>query len=263
VLRLKRVDDLYHALTGSPSISATSLIDLYGVKYVISMIPIEEGAHFELIYSRLEGLQGERKDLLKENTIKLYRNRNFLRRAWLVNAFRVMDSKSILSMMASKEFDPRREVLLEETPPSGNFPQKGGVGDGGKVEFISESNNRLDLQVRATENVLLVLSDTYFPGWRALVNGKQRKIYRANYNFRAIPLEVGEWEIKFIYDPVSFKIGAWVSLFTFVGIIGFFLKPSKKKPTKGENRKQPILRPPSSNNNQNLNGQNYKNKIDL
>jgi hypothetical protein len=223
VIRLKEVDNLYKAFTGAPSISTTNLIDLYGVKYVISVTPIEEDLHFELIYSRIEGLEGEREDLIKRNTIKLYRNRNPLPRAWLVKDFRVMDSKVILSTMMSKEFRPDKEVLLEEEPPSLTLPRKGGGGGEGEVEFVSERNNEVHLKVRATENLLLVLSDTYYPGWKAFVDGKEVKIYRANYNFRAIPLEAGKHEIKFIYDPISFKIGALTSLLAGIGMVVYFL----------------------------------------
>jgi uncharacterized membrane protein YfhO len=55
------------------------------------------------------------------------------------------------------------------------------------------------------------------------VNGKEVKIYRANYNFRAIPLEAGKHEIKFIYDPISFKIGALTSLLAGIGMVVYFL----------------------------------------
>ena len=60
--------------TNTPLISSTNLIDLYSVKYVISVAPIEENRRFELIYAKIEGLQGRKEDLLKANTIKLYRN---------------------------------------------------------------------------------------------------------------------------------------------------------------------------------------------
>jgi hypothetical protein len=237
VVRIKRVDDLYKALTGAPSISATNLLDLYGVKHVISVTPMEGDQRFELIYSRLEGLQGKREDLLKENTIKLYRNRNPLPRAWLVKDYRVLDEKSILAILSGKEFNPRKEVLLEEEP-GGNPPRpprsrveptlvKGGedrtlvkgrkagstgqenkkgdrsesplqkkknVGEphGGLPEFISESNNRLRLFVNTKEGSFLVLSDTYFPGWKAYLDGKPVKIFRANYSFRAVFIPPGK-----------------------------------------------------------------------
>lgn len=263
VVRLKRVDDLYKALTGAHSITATSLVDLYGVKYVISVTPIEEDPRFELIYSRIEGLQGRKQDLLKENTIKLYRNRNALPRAWLVKDFEVMDSKTILSTITKEDFHPEREVFLEKEPrweggkkgdhkslsiESSNPPPptfdlsvslpsvgqagpliKGGIkgGLGGleghsenlqnEVGLISESNNRLKFLVQAGENTILVLNDTFSPDWKVFTDGKEGKIYCANYNFRAVPLSAGIQKVEFVYDPLSFKLGAVI---TFLGIIG-------------------------------------------
>jgi hypothetical protein len=224
VMHLKRVDDLYKAFTGAPSISATNLLDLYSVKYIVSVTPLGEDPRFELVDARLEGLQGRRKDLLKENTIKLYRYRKHFPRAWLVKNFRMMDDKAILSRMTSKDFRPDKEVLLEEKPSPFFLLPKGGEGREKGVEFISESNNRLKLLVRMKEKGLLVLSDTYFPGWKVFVNGKKEKIYRANYTFRAIPLEAGEYDIQFIYDPITFKIGALISFLTLVGIIIYFVR---------------------------------------
>ena len=118
VVRLKRTDDLYKLWIATPSISASNLIDLYGMKYVVSVTPIEGDPKFELIYARLDGLEGNQEDLLKQNTIKLYRNKSSLQRAWLVRDFKVMDSKEMLLMMIGKDFRPDREVLLEEEPPN-------------------------------------------------------------------------------------------------------------------------------------------------
>jgi hypothetical protein len=235
VIRLKRMDDLYKTFTGAPSISATNLINLYGIKYIISVTPIEGDPRFELIYARIEGLPGKREDLLKENTIKLYKNRSPLPRAWLVKDFKVLDSKEILPMMTQKEFRPAREVLLEENPKwegeaivGRRGPPLRKTNDGGeplsglpqKVEIISEKNNRLQLLVNSTEDNLLVLSDTYYPGWKAFVNGKETKIYRADYIFRAIPLNAGTHRLEFVYDPMSFKLGAGVTLLGILGCIG-------------------------------------------
>ena len=241
VIRLKRGDNLYKALIGASSISATHLIDLYGIKYIVSVTPLEGDPRFELIYARIEGLPGKREDLLKENTIKLYKNRSPFPRAWLVKDFKVLDSKEILPRMTQKEFDPRKEVLLEETPPSltapspklwsvGNLPLEGGGKGGSEVEITSEKNNRLQLLVNSKEDNLLVLSDTYYPGWKAFVDGTPRKIYRANYGFRAVPLSAGTHRVEFVYHPLSFKLGA---LFTFLGFIGcviMTLVPWRKKP---------------------------------
>jgi hypothetical protein len=234
VIRVKRTDELYRIFIAAPSISTTHLIDLYGVKYITSVTPLEGNNQFELIYARLEGLKGKKEDLLKENTIKLYKNRSPLPRAWLVRDFKVLDSKTILSMMIQKEFNPRKEVLLEETPPSLTLPHKGGGVGGSEVEFISETNNRLQLHVETKENSLLVLSDTYYPGWKAFVDGTPQKIYRADYAFRAVPLGAGTHKVEFVYDPMSFKLGAGVTLLGILGCIAMalFRRPRRAAPTK-------------------------------
>jgi uncharacterized membrane protein (UPF0136 family) len=235
VIRVKRVDDLYKAFTRAPSISATHLIDLYGIKYIVSVTPLEGDSRFEMVYARLEGLPGKRENLLKENTIKLYKIRTPFPRAWLVRDFKVLDSKTILSRMTSNDCHPGREVLLEDEPkwvgeaiggrrgpplrktndvgePLSGLPQK--------VEIIYEKNNRLQLLVKSKEDSLLVLSDTYYPGWKAFVDGTPQKIYQADYAFRAVPLNPGTHRLEFVYDPMSFKLGAGVTLLGILGCIG-------------------------------------------
>jgi hypothetical protein len=242
VIRLKRVDDLYRAFTNTPSILATHLIDLYGVKYITSVTPLEDNK-FELVYANLEGLDGKREDLLKENTIKLYKNRNPLPRAWLAKDYKVMDPEAMLSKMTSREFRPGEEVLLEEDPewpnPTAAPITKRELGELNvrkpligpqKVQMMSETNNRLNFQVNAKENSLLVLSDTYYPGWNAFVDGKETKIYRADYAFRAIPLNGGTHRVEFTYDPISLKLGVGGTFMGIIGCVVIFLTPRRKKP---------------------------------
>jgi hypothetical protein len=195
--------------------------------------PIKDNPRFKLIYSRIEGLQGKKEDLLEKNTVKLYKNCNVLPRAWLVKDFKVLDQKKMISTITSKEFNPRKEVLLEEKSKfnstsdiSASPLTKGGIKGGfsepsqdfqNEVEFTSESNNRLSLLVKAKGDAFLVLSDTYFPGWRVFIDGKREKIYQADYNFRAVPLGAGTHHVEFVYDPLSFKLG---TIITFLGIMG-------------------------------------------
>lgn len=218
VIRLKRVDDLYKAFTGTPSISENQLIDLYGIKYIVSVTPLEGDPRFELMDARIEGLQGEKEDLLKGNTIKLYKYRNAFPRAWLTKDFQVMDSKAIFSAITQKGFDPGQKVLLEEELKWDRAPSNHGV-EKNKVEFISERNNWLQLQVETKEDGLLVLSDTYSPGWKVFIDGSPEKIYQANYTFRAVFLRAGFHQVKFIYDPVSFKWGTGITLLGMLGCI--------------------------------------------
>jgi len=65
----------------------------------------------------------------------------------------------------------------------------------------------------------LFLSEAYYPGWRALVNGVEAKIEKGNNFFMALPLGQGTYSIKFIYDPLSFKLGGLISLATLLMIL--------------------------------------------
>jgi hypothetical protein len=262
VIRVKRVNDLYKAFTNTSSISATHLIDLYGVKYITSVTPLDDNNKFELVYARLEGLEGKREDLLKENTIKIYRNRNPLPRAWVVKDFKVLDPQAMLQLMIQKEFRPGQEVLLEEEPQWTNPPTppftKGGVGGllnvgepsvpargrqglPKEVEIISEDNNKLGLRVKAAENAVLVLSDTYYPDWKAFVDGKKTKIYRADYNFRAIPLNAGTHRVEFVYDPLSFKLGAGATILGILGCIGIGWVARRRRTSNHKKCKRSLL----------------------
>jgi uncharacterized membrane protein YfhO len=126
-----------------------------------------------------------------------------------------MDSKAIFPAITQKGFDPGQEVLVEEEP-KWERSSSSRVAGKNKIEFISETDNRLQLHVETKEDSLLVLSDTYYPGWKVFVDGTSEKIYQANYTFRTVPLRAGTHQVEFVYDPMSFKLGAGV---TFLGIL--------------------------------------------
>jgi uncharacterized membrane protein YfhO len=58
----------------------------------------------------------------------------------------------------------------------------------------------------------LVLADTWYPGWRATVDGAPTEVLRANHAFRAVRLEAGEHVVDMVYRPTSVLVGGAVSL---------------------------------------------------
>lgn len=57
-----------------------------------------------------------------------------------------------------------------------------------------------------------MLSDTWYPGWQATVDGEPADILRANYAFRAVRLDAGEHTVEMIYRPTLVLVGGAVSL---------------------------------------------------
>jgi uncharacterized membrane protein YfhO len=75
------------------------------------------------------------------------------------------------------------------------------------------------LRVATPRPALLVLTDLHWPGWRVTVNGEIRSIIRANALFRAIAVEPGAHDVRFVYEPGPAHIGALVSAVTLVLVI--------------------------------------------
>jgi hypothetical protein len=91
---------------------------------------------------------------------------------------------------------------------------------GEEVTFTAYGPNEMLAQVNATAEGHVVLSEVYAPGWSAFVDGQAAPILRANQLLRAVPITAGGHELRVVYDPVSFKLGAILSGVTLVLLIG-------------------------------------------
>jgi hypothetical protein len=129
-----------------------------------------------------------------------------LERATVVPRGRVVeDDGQALAILADPAFDPRQEVLLAEAP--------GPTVDGGtgRVTMREYRANSLELEVSASGGYLL-LSEMYYPGWRAEVDGVERPLMRADYALRALALQPGDRVVRIVYDPPSLKLGALITV---------------------------------------------------
>jgi uncharacterized membrane protein YfhO len=79
------------------------------------------------------------------------------------------------------------------------------------------------MDVTASSNALLVLSEMYYPGWVARVNGKKVPIQRVDGTFRGIVVSAGPNRVEFEYAPASFRVGALISALTLVCFVGGWL----------------------------------------
>ncbi|HMQ55277.1 MAG TPA: YfhO family protein, partial [Anaerolineae bacterium] len=84
--------------------------------------------------------------------------------------------------------------------------------------FHPSTPQSLSLSVSTPTPALLVLSEPYYPGWQATVDGQSAPILRANYLLRAIPVPAGEHRIELVFQPWSFTLGAIISLLTLIAV---------------------------------------------
>ena len=74
--------------------------------------------------------------------------------------------------------------------------------------------------MRARRPGYLVLDDSFFPGWKATVDGRDTRILPANVNFRAVAVPAGFHRVSFRYRPASAVVGAGISLGTALLLAG-------------------------------------------
>src|SRR3989344_832794 len=88
-----------------------------------------------------------------------------------------------------------------------------------QINFLKIYLSLIERITRTDKPQMLFLSDNYYPGWKAYIDDKETKIFRANYTFRAIYLPEGSHLVKFVYQPLSFKVGVVISFLAILTIL--------------------------------------------
>jgi len=189
------------------------LLDILNVKYVVTdlkdEIPFE---NYTLVY---------------ENEVRVYRNEDYLPRAYLV-ANAVFQENVAQRKVALGSFDPRAEVYLEAPPPLA--PRESVPAEfAGEVESLNYGADEITILVDTPIPAYLVLNDSWAPGWRAYIrpaeaedplNAEQEvEILRANMSFRAVVVPEGRHVVRFKYSPDIVKLGFYVSFIATVVLL--------------------------------------------
>jgi len=90
----------------------------------------------------------------------------------------------------------------------------------GSVSFARDDPDAITLKVTTDRPAQVVLTDSYYPGWRAWVDGAPATIYRVNYGFRGIPVPTGSHTVELRYEPATFRVGMFLSLLTLAALAG-------------------------------------------
>jgi hypothetical protein len=108
--------------------------------------------------------------------------------------------------------DPGRTVVLESEPAPNERPEPAAEPAAvGTARVLRYEHERVEIATEAPGARFLVLSDTDYPGWRAFVDGREARIHRANFAFRAVAVPAGAHRVVFSYEPASVRRGAWLS----------------------------------------------------
>ncbi len=132
----------------------------------------------------------------------------------------VMPSTEVLKFMKSEKFNPRKVVVLEGEQTSEDRIGHQGKSIASSCEILRYTNEEIVMRVSTERDGYLVLSEVFYPGWQAFVDGKQTDVLCGNYIFRAIPIKPGDHEVRLSFVSWPFRIGLLISLITLsVGVL--------------------------------------------
>ena len=152
---------------------------------------------------------------------KVYKNPNAFPRAWLVhNAIVEPVNARVFKRLNDSSIDLHRTAFVN-VPLSERLADANSSGPEPAVISNYKSNSFL-VSVKAQSRALLVMSETFSPGWQAIVNGKAAEIYKVDGDLRGVVVASGDSRVEFRYAPRSVRIGGMLSVLAFAGAASFW-----------------------------------------
>ncbi len=145
-----------------------------------------------------------------------------LPRAYFVSQpYIAQSNQQVIDRLRNPNFDPHQEVVIIQDEANKLINTSTSSVDFIPVSVQNSEAGQVQLTVSAPTPGFVVLTDTYYFGWQAEVNGQPAKILLANLAFRAVAIEAGQHTIDFYYRPLSFTFGLWTSIITCLIITGW------------------------------------------
>ena len=163
------------------------------------------------------------------NGYTLYKNLSAFDRAFMVYHFSIADSQQqALDLLHAYSKQLNKVAVVFQKDVQG-IPFTSNTQGTYSIDFIKYTPGYIKLSCTTSQPGLFFISDTYFPGWHASVDGKKTKIIRTDYAFQGLWLTQGSHTIVLKYAPSSFKYGALLSIIGILSLIGFYFVAFRKK----------------------------------
>ncbi len=193
----------YHNTDVVPQGLDSPLLDLLNVRYVIVPAVVQPDQ------TVLRELKNAHPIVYSDDRVEVLENREALPRAWIVHSARQVTRTEALKLLSSGAVDPRRTALLEQSPPDLAHPDDTSAD---RAVVSTYEADRIRLKTATGASGLLMLSEVYYPAWKAYVDGERVPLYRADYLFRAVPVPAGEHTVELRYESWTLRLGTAVSL---------------------------------------------------
>lgn len=208
--KLSAYDEFMGALAVSMQNGRFDLLNTVNARYIVSGVRLPDHPALRPVWVG-EDYEG--------NPRAIYENTDAFPRAWVAGEFVVATGDEALAVLAGGAVDLRRTVLLAKEPAVAPA-----AGDSAEVVITRRDFREIAMQVELDRPGIVVVSDAFYPDWKATVDGQPAEILRANHAFRAVALGPGRHEIVMRYDASLLRKGATISVttvaLTFLALLG-------------------------------------------
>ncbi len=144
-------------------------------------------------------------------------SKSVLPRAFMVYDWEILKGdREILDKLVDPAYPIARKIILEEDPKINRATKEVSLSSANYLEY---SQQKSILEINSEKDGMLFVSDSFFPGWKAYIDGKETRIFKADFAFRAISVSKGKHTVEMVYRPDSFFDGLKLSLASLVCLI--------------------------------------------
>lgn len=200
-LEVERVEITNIARTASLDLVAVTLFD--SIRHVSTPLPELDPARWEAVYNR--------------DDVIILLNHRALPRVWLVSEAEAVDGEEALRRIAGDSehtFDPRRTALLEVDQRELPALPGGLVSGESNARITRYEPTYLVIETSAATATVLVVSEIFYPGWEATVDGRPAPISVCDFLLRGVALPPGHHTVEMRYTAQAARHGALIGLCT-------------------------------------------------
>jgi uncharacterized membrane protein YfhO len=167
------------------------LFHLLNIRYMIAMKPFDH-PNWEKV-----PVEGE---------LHLYRAKRELPRAFMVNSTEYGSGEQAIERLRSGQIDITRTAVVQQLGPAERIAADASA-EPGTARIVEYTPARVRIETQAGSRQLLVLCDTWYPGWNAYIDGQASPSYIANAVFRGVSVPAGMHVVEYRFEPVPFRRG--------------------------------------------------------
>jgi uncharacterized membrane protein YfhO len=129
------------------------------------------------------------------------------------------DEEQQLARLRDPLFNPEHQVILNSMPDEVRGVPPAPASAQAAVEWIATSPNHIELRVTTESPGVLVVSQVFYPGWRAMVDGIPVSVVPVDYALTGLVLKNGVQSVILEYWPTSLKVGLSLTAFSLLILV--------------------------------------------